>query len=53
MPTEKEVVLAYVDAFNRSDLDALCDLFAPDALVWGVLGWGTIDQARPVWKDLM
>ncbi len=50
---EKAVVLAYVDAFNRGDLDALCKLFTPDALVWGVLGWGTLEKARPVWKALM
>lgn len=49
----KGVVLAYVDAFNRGDIDALCALFAPDALVWGVLGWGAIETARPTWQDLM
>ena len=49
----KSVVLAYVDAFNRGDIEALCALFAPDALVWGVLGWGTIETARPIWQDLM
>ncbi len=53
MAGEKDVVIAYVDAFNHGDIDRLCNLFAPDALVWGVLGWGTIKQARPVWKDLM
>jgi len=49
----KDVVLAYVDAFNRGDLEGVCNLFATDALIWGVLGWGTLDQARPVWNDLM
>jgi len=49
----KDVVLAYVDAFNRGDLDALCKLFTPDALVWGVLGWGEIDKVRPIWQDLI
>lgn len=49
----KEVVLAYVDAFNRGDLEGLCSLFAPDAQIWGVLGWGNVDKARPVWHDLM
>jgi steroid delta-isomerase-like uncharacterized protein len=47
------VVLAYVDAFNRGDLDGLCKLFAPDAQVWGVLGFGGMDVVRPVWKDLI
>jgi steroid delta-isomerase-like uncharacterized protein len=49
----KAVVLAYVDAFNRGDLDGLCRLFAPDAQVWGVLGFGGLDVVRPVWKDLI
>ena len=53
MEKEKEVVLAYVDAFNRGDVDAVCNLFAKDALVWGVLGWGTPEDGRPIWKDLM
>src|SRR5215813_13796418 len=47
------VVLAYVDAFNRGDLDAVCALFTPDALVWGVLGWGRIDKVRPIWRELI
>jgi steroid delta-isomerase-like uncharacterized protein len=49
----KGLVLAYVEAFNRADLDALCRLFAPDALIWGVLGWGDMTLARPLWRDLM
>jgi len=50
---EKAVVLAYVDAFNRGDLDVLCNLFTPDAQIWGVLGWGGVEKARPVWKALI
>jgi limonene-1,2-epoxide hydrolase len=50
---EKAVVLAYVDAFNRGDLEGVCGRFSPDAQIWGVLGWGTIEKARPVWKALM
>src|SRR5581483_10259700 len=53
MSTPKEVVLAYVDAFNRGALEEVCKLFTTDAQVWGVLGWGTIEQARRVWKDLI
>ena len=53
MSQGKAVVLAYVEAFNRGDLEGICRLFAPDALIWGVLGWGTIEKARPVWKALM
>jgi steroid delta-isomerase-like uncharacterized protein len=53
MTQGKDLVLAYVDAFNRGDLEGLCKLFAKDALIWGVVGWGTLEQARPIWKDLM
>jgi steroid delta-isomerase-like uncharacterized protein len=49
----KDVVLAYVDAFNGGDLEGVCRLFTTDALIWGVIGWGTIEQARPIWKDLI
>jgi len=28
-------------------------LLTPDALVWGVLGWGGVDVVRPVWRDLI
>lgn len=48
----KEIVLAYVDAFNRGDEEALVDLFAPDALVYGVLGWGGLDQVVPIWREI-
>ena len=53
MNETKNVVLAYVDACNRGDVECLCKLFTPDAEIWGVLGAGSIEQARPVWKDLM
>jgi steroid delta-isomerase-like uncharacterized protein len=48
----KELVLAYVDAFNRGDIDTLTQLFALDALVYGVLGWGNLDQVVPIWREL-
>jgi ketosteroid isomerase-like protein len=53
MKTAQQVVLAYVDAFNRGDVDGVCSPFTSDAVVWGVTGWGSPDEARPVWKDLM
>jgi hypothetical protein len=53
MRSNKETVLAYVDAFNRGDVDALCALFAADAKIYGVLGWGGLDRVRPVWEALM
>jgi steroid delta-isomerase-like uncharacterized protein len=49
----KRVVMCYVDAFNRGDLEGVCALFAPDALIYGALGWGGLERARPVWDQLM
>ena len=48
----KSVVLEYVDAFNRGDVAALERLFAPDALVYGVLGGGPVADALPIWREL-
>jgi steroid delta-isomerase-like uncharacterized protein len=48
----KQVVLQYVEAFNRGDIDALRNLFASDALIFGVLGWGDLDKAIPIWQEL-
>jgi steroid delta-isomerase-like uncharacterized protein len=48
----KQVVRAYVEAFNRADMDALCTLFADDALIYGVLGWGAMQDVIPVWREL-
>lgn len=50
--TNKQIVLDYVNAFNRGDLDALTQLFGPDALVYGVLGWGKLDQVVPIWREI-
>ncbi len=49
----KRVVMSYVDAFNRGDLDGVCALFASDALIYGALGWGGLEKARPLWEQLM
>ena len=48
----KQVVLDYVDAFNRGDEEALKTLFAPEALVYGVLGWGGLAQVVPIWREI-
>lgn len=48
----KQTVLAYVDAFNRGDIDELRTLFTDDALVYGVLGWGGMDQVVPIWREI-
>jgi predicted ester cyclase len=48
----KATIRAYVDAFNRGDFNALLPLFTDDAEIQGVLGWGGLDVALPVWRDL-
>jgi steroid delta-isomerase-like uncharacterized protein len=48
----KAVVLRYVEAFNRGDVEGLRALFAPDAVIHGVLGSGGLDVAVPVWREL-
>jgi len=48
----KEVVRRYVDAFNRGDLDELQQIFSPDAVIQGVLGWGGLDVVVPIWREL-
>jgi len=50
--SNKQIVLDYVEAFNRGDMDTLRQLFTPDALVYGVLGWGEIDKIVPIWQEL-
>jgi steroid delta-isomerase-like uncharacterized protein len=48
----KQIVLDYVAAFNRGDEEALKNLFAPDAPVYGVLGWGGLQQVAPIWREI-
>jgi ketosteroid isomerase-like protein len=50
--SNKQLVLEYVDAFNRADIPALSALFAADAFVYGVLGGGGLDQVVPIWREL-
>jgi steroid delta-isomerase-like uncharacterized protein len=49
----KSLVREYVAAFNRGDVEAVCRCFAPDAVVYGVLGWGDLTKARPIWEQLV
>jgi predicted ester cyclase len=49
----KLIVREYAEAFSRGDVDAVCRCFAPDAVVYGVLGWGEIAKARPIWESLV
>jgi steroid delta-isomerase-like uncharacterized protein len=48
----KKIVLEYVAAFNRADMDALRELFTEDAEIHGVLGWGKMDVVMPIWQEL-
>jgi steroid delta-isomerase-like uncharacterized protein len=50
--SNKQLVLAYVDAFNRADIPALSALFTDDAFVYGVLGGGGLDRVGPIWREL-
>jgi steroid delta-isomerase-like uncharacterized protein len=52
-PEPKAVVRAYVDAFNRGDLEALQALLAEGAEIQGVLGKGTIERILPIWRQLI
>lgn len=47
-----QVVRAYVEALNAFDLDRLRALFAPDARIYGVLGFGDLEQVAPIWREL-
>jgi steroid delta-isomerase-like uncharacterized protein len=49
----KAVVLRYVDAFNRGDLQALRALLADDAQIQGVMGEGLFERIEPVWRQLI
>jgi len=49
--SNKQLVLTYVDAFNRADIPALSALFTDDAFVYGVLGGG-LDRVVPIWREL-
>lgn len=49
----KAVVHAYVDAFNRGDLEALKALLADDAEIQGVFGRGVFARIEPIWRQLI
>lgn len=51
--TNKTLVRTYAEAFSRGDLDAVCRCFNADALIFGVLGWGDLSKARPIWEQLV
>ena len=45
-------VLNYVRAFNAGDMVTLRRLHTDDAVIRGVLGWGTVEQVVPIWQVL-
>lgn len=49
----KAVVRAYVEAFNRGDLEALEALLSDEAEIQGVRGWGGFAQVAPIWRQLI
>jgi predicted ester cyclase len=50
--SNKEAVGWYIEALNRGDVETLRQHFTPDALVYGVLGWGELDEVVPIWRQL-
>jgi steroid delta-isomerase-like uncharacterized protein len=49
----KAVVRAYVEAFNRGDLNALKELLAANAEIQGVMGKGIFAKIEPLWRQLI
>lgn len=52
LEANKQAVRRYVAAFNRCDLDALRALFTEDAVIYGVLGWGGIEEVIQIWLEI-
>jgi steroid delta-isomerase-like uncharacterized protein len=52
LEANKQLVLQYVQAFNGGDFETLREIFAPDAVVQGVLGVGTMDKVIAIWREL-
>jgi SnoaL-like domain len=46
-------ICAYVEAFNGGHLARMRELFTPDAQIWGVPGYGGLDEVEPVWRELL
>jgi steroid delta-isomerase-like uncharacterized protein len=53
MNANKAVVKNYVKYFNSGNLEGLRSVFSEDALVYGVLGWGKVDDVMSIWKALI
>jgi steroid delta-isomerase-like uncharacterized protein len=52
LEANKKVVAQYVEAFNRGDFDELRAIYAPEAVVQGVLGQGGMDKVIGIWREL-
>ncbi len=50
--TPKDVVHAYVEAFDAGDWSRMSDLFTPDGEVFGVLGSAPLPAALAIWREL-
>lgn len=48
----KAVARRYIEAFNAGDFAAAADLFAPGAVLQGVLAEGGIEATRLIWEQL-
>lgn len=53
MESNKKIVREYVQKFNMGDLEGMSGLFTPDALIYGVLGWGKLEDVMPIWAQLV
>lgn len=49
----KMVVMNYVEAFNKGDINLLQSLLAEDAEIQGVFGKGLFEKIRPIWEQLI
>ena len=52
MPDSRQIVRDYAEAFSRGDIDAVCALFSPDAVIHGVFD-GRLNSAREAWSNLI
>ena len=48
----KDLVRRYADAFNRGAFDEIVAMCTDDVQIYGVLGYGGLDVALPVWRSL-
>ena len=49
----KQAIRDYAAAFSEGDLERVRALHTRDAIVHGVLGWGSVDDVMPIWRELV